>query len=172
MKIIQDKGDGACGEAVTSVKALRPFVGSVGGYRGSLRPVLSGPQEECRDELLADATAAMGWINVNAFQVGHPDRVHTARPAEAPDQMTYHVVTVAGEQYQVLVTGKKGGAVRDAGLGGPAQIGRGGVVHSGIGCDERLSRGENVRDIVRSGCTDPDRHSATLPSAGMTRRPW
>ena len=30
--------------------------------------------------------AAMGWIDVNALQVGHPDRMDAARTAEAPDE--------------------------------------------------------------------------------------
>jgi hypothetical protein len=66
-QIIEVEGDRPYGEAVASIEALGAVVGGVCGYRGSLRAPLSGPHEECPHELLANAAAAMGWIDVNAL---------------------------------------------------------------------------------------------------------
>jgi hypothetical protein len=106
-QIIEVEGDRPYGETVTSIEAPGAVVGGVGGYRGPLRAPLSGPHKECPDELSADAAAAMGWIDVNALQVGHPDRTHTARSAEAPGQVTRHLIAVAREQDQVLAVSER-----------------------------------------------------------------
>lgn len=112
----------------------------------------------------------MSWIDMNALQVGHPDRMHTARTAEATDQVTRHLMTVTSEQDQVVVTSEQGCAVHDASLAGPLQIGRGCVVQPGIRGDESISRGKNVRDIAGRRLADQDRHLSTLTTgAGRIR---
>jgi hypothetical protein len=82
---------------MAGIEALGTAVGGICRYRGPLRTLLSGPREECRHEPLSDAVAAMGWIDVNALQVCHPDRMDTARTAEASDEVTHRFVAVTCE---------------------------------------------------------------------------
>jgi hypothetical protein len=67
----------------------------------SLSALLGGPCEECCYELLANALAAMRWVDMDALQVGHPDRVHAARPAEPPGEVAHHLVPITRDQGQV-----------------------------------------------------------------------
>src|SRR5580692_2339297 len=119
-------------------------------------------REECGRELLADAAVAMGWIHVEAFQAGHPDGMHAAGAADAPDQMARYLVIVTREQDQVVAIREEQRVVRDAVLGGPAQIGGSGVMRSGVCCEECIDRGDDLREIIGRSYTDPDRPLATL----------
>ena len=78
-QIVEVKRNGPYGETVASIEALGTVVGGICRYRGPLRTLFSGPRKECRHELLTDAATAMGWVDVNAHQVGHPDRMDIAR---------------------------------------------------------------------------------------------
>src|SRR5580658_7529279 len=159
---VKVQSDRPHGEAVASVEAPGAVVGGIRRYRGPLRAFLGGPREECRRELLADAAVAVGWIHVDAFQVGHPDGMHAAGAADASDQMARYLVVVTREQDQVVAIREERRVVRDAVLGGPAQIGGSGVMRSGICCEECIDRGDDLRKIIGRSCADPDRHLATL----------
>ena len=136
---VKIQGDRSYGEAMASVEAAGAIVGGVCRYRGALRALLGGPREECRHELLADAAVAVGWIDVNAFQVGHPDGMHAAGAPDASDQMACCLVVAMREQDQVVGIGEQRRVVRDAVFGGPAEIGGSGVMCSGIYCEEGLN---------------------------------
>ena len=150
------------GKAVASIQAPGAIVGGIRRDHGPLRAFLGGPCQECRHELLADAATAVGWIHVDAFQVGYPDGMHAAWAAQAPDQMARHLVAVTCEQDQVVAIREQRRVVRAAVLGGPAQVGSSGVVHSAICCDECINRGDDLREIIGCSCADPDRHPVTL----------
>ena len=161
---------------MASVEAPGAVVGGIRRYRGPLRAFLGGPREECRRELLTDAAVAVGWIHVDAFQVGHPDGMDAAGAAAAPDQMARHLVVVTREQDQVVAIREERRVVRDAVFGGPAQIGGSGVMRSGICREECFDRGDDLREIIGRSSADPDCHPATLSGApecpSAPGRPW
>src|SRR5580704_6625438 len=166
---VEVQGDRPNGEAVPSVKAPGAVVGGIRRYRGPLCAVLGGPGEECRRELVADAAVAVGWVHVDAFQVGHPDVMHAAGAADAPDQMARYLVAVTREQDQVVAISEERRVVRDAVLGGPAQIGGRGVMRSGISCEQCIDRGDDLREIIGRRCADLDHHPATLSRRDQLR---
>jgi len=97
------------------------------------------------------------------YQLGNLRRgMYAARAFKASDQMTRHLVAVTREQDQIAVTGEEGRVIRDAALGGPAQISGSGVMGSGIRCEECINRGDDIREIIGRSRADPDCHTATL----------
>src|ERR1700735_4890907 len=169
-QVVEVKDHGLEGEAVPGVETLGAVVRGIRRYRGSPRSLLSSPRKECCHQLLANAAATMTWIDVDTLQFCDPDRMHAARAAEAPHQMTHRFITVARQQNQVVSAGEEGSAVGEAGLRRPAEIGRGGVVPSGVGHNERVCRGEDFGDIVRRRHAGPDRHLTRLPSLRWSSR--